>query len=265
MDLKKEFSKFNIDTFGVCDARLYNEHMGTSYDRCIVALFPYFCGYPEDSNISIYTHGKDYHLVTSAVLNRVAQNLSLSDYKVHSDIGPAIERELCVRSGLAFMGRNGMCINDKYGSWFFIGYIVCTGDFEISSPMPQRECLNCMKCVRSCPAKALEDGFCCDTCLSYITQKKGELTEVEKAYIRENQSVFGCDICQRVCPHNENVRHTEIEEFLSDRITHLSMDDVAPLTNKTFKKRYGDRAFAWRGKGVIERNLRIINGKEDKR
>ncbi len=263
MDLKKEFAKFNIDTFGICDAGLYNEHMGTSFSRCIVALFPYFCGYPENYNISIYTHGKDYHRVISSILTSVAENLSLANYKIHADIGPSIERELCVKAGLAFVGRNGMCINDKYGSYFFIGYIVCNGDFEISSPTPGRKCLNCMKCVHSCPTKALKDGFDCNICLSHITQKKGELTSLEEAYIKKHASVFGCDICQRVCPHNGNAECTEIEQFLNGRITHLAPEDVSPLTNKTFKERYGDRAFAWRGKGVLERNLKIIYGKED--
>ena len=105
MSIKEEFLKFNIDVFGICDAAPYNEAMGTDYGVCIVALFPYYNGYSDGSNISIYTHGRDYHLVTKDILTRVADSIGLRDYRIHSDIGPDIERTLCVNAGLAFRGK----------------------------------------------------------------------------------------------------------------------------------------------------------------
>ncbi len=255
MNLAKEFAKHNIDTFGVCDALDYNKAMGTEYKRCIVALFPYFCGYSDGSNLSIYTHGEDYHLVTRRILCSVADACLLGDYTVHSDTGPYIERTLAVKAGLCVVGRNGMCINQKYGSYFFIGYIACDADLEISKPL-SGSCLGCMRCVAACPGGALADGFCEDRCLSAITQKKGELTSEERISIQNHNTVFGCDICQMVCPHNKGAEHTPIEEFKKDRITRLSLSDIEHMSAREFKKRYHNRAFAWRGLSVLKRNLR---------
>ncbi len=257
MDLYTEFQKFNIDTFGVCSAESYNKVHGTDYKCCIVALFPYFCGYTEGSNLSIYTHGKDYHLVTERTLRAVAEGIGLDFYETHADIGPEIERSLAVDAGLAFVGKNGMAINDKYGSYFFIGYIACNADLPFSAPCT-KSCMNCNKCINACPGGALGDTFNPEKCLSAITQKKGELTLWEQNLIRENKTVFGCDICQKVCPHNQKTEYSPIEAFAKDRICSLSLEDLEGLTNKTFKEKYGDRAFAWRGKAVLQRNLGII-------
>ncbi len=258
MDLIGEFKKFNIDAVGVCSADLFNSVAKTDYKVCIVALFPYFCGYPDNSNLSIYTHGKDYHIVTKEILTSVAVSLGLENYEIHADIGPEIERSLALDAGLAFMGKNGMAINEKYGSYFFVGYIACNASLPLSEPCT-KSCMGCNKCISACPGGALGKNFNPERCLSAITQKKGELTEWEKDLILSNKTVFGCDICQRVCPHNQDAAHTLIPEFKENRITSLNLKDVECLTNKTFKEKYGDRAFSWRGKGVIERNLIITN------
>ena len=252
--LANEFAKLNIDTFGICDASLYNEVMGTDYSRCIVALFPYYCGYRDKSNLSIYTYGRDYHLVTREILTKVAENCGLSDFKVHSDTGPYIERQLAVSAGLAFMGRNGLCINRKYGSYFFIGYIVCSEEFKLSEPVTD-SCLDCGRCVSSCPGGALSDGFCEDKCLSAITQKKGDLSPTEEKLIQSHNTVFGCDICQMVCPHNRDISKTPISDFSDNLITELSYENIKDLSEREFKRIYADRAFSWRGLKPILRNL----------
>jgi len=257
MNLYSEFQKFNIDAVGVCSADLYNKARGTDYKVCIVALFPYFCGYPEGSNLSIYTHGRDYHLVTREVLSSVAQSLKLERYEIHADIGPEIERSLAAAAGLAFVGRNQMAINEKYGSYFFIGYIACDADLPLSQPC-EKSCLDCRRCINACPGAALGDSFNPQKCLSEITQKKGTLADWEKKLILENKTVFGCDICQRVCPHNEGAVYSPIPQFTENRIVSLEHSDLAGLTNKTFKEKYGERAFSWRGKAPLLRNLEIL-------
>ncbi len=256
--LKEVFLKYNIDEFGVTDAATFNKITGKNYSRIIVALFPYYAGYPKDSNISIYAHGLDYHIVTRDILSKVAKDLVLSFYDIYSDIGPEIERQMAIDAGLCFKGINDMCISSKYGSYFFIGYIACDADYEVSMPNNQ-SCMKCQKCVDACPGKALGGEFSPEKCLSAITQKKGELTEWERELIKENGYIFGCDICQKVCPHNENVKHTPIAEFTNDMVTKLSLEDLKGLTNKTFKEKYGDRAFSWRGKAILERNLKIFD------
>lgn len=256
MDLRKSFQKFNIDTFGICDASLYNKETGKSYKTCIVALFPYFCGYPKDYNISIYCHGMDYHLVTRKILTSVANSLGLSEYDVHSDTGPHIDRALALKAGLCFEGKNGLCINDKYGSYFFIGYIACNLDLSLSQPM-ERKCIGCNKCIDACPGGALGDGLNTERCLSHITQKRGELSSFEEELVKKGELVFGCDICQKVCPHNRDIEHTPIDDFCDNLVTTLSLDKLSSMSNKEFMQKYGDRAFSWRGKKIIERNLKL--------
>lgn len=259
MELKEAFEKFNIDTYGVCDASLFNKETGKNYKVCIVALFPYFCGYPDKYNLSIYTHGKDYHRVTHDILTSVAEKMDLAEYEVHSDTGPHIDRRLAVNAGLCFVGRNNMCINEKYGSYFFIGYIACNADIPLSTPT-DRLCVGCNKCLESCPGGALGDsGFDEAKCLSAITQKKGELTGKETELLKKSGIVFGCDICQSVCPHNEGVIHTPIDAFVNSRITSIEYDELISMSNREFREKFGDRAFSWRGKKVIERNLELQN------
>ena len=98
-------------------------------------------------------------------------------------------------------------------------------------------------------------------CLSYITQKKGDLEEEEEKVLKENKKVFGCDICQDICPHNKNIPITSIERFKQDTILKLDAEEINDISNKEFKRRYGNRAFSWRGKNIIKRNINIVSEK----
>lgn len=250
-------NSIGLDCVGFTSADVYNRTSDDNYKTAIVALFPYYCGEFSGANLSKYTFGKDYHKVAMEKLKFIADSSGICDYKAFSDIGPEIDRTLALNSGLCFKGLNQMCINHKYGSYFFIGYIVCNIDVEFDSPCIE-ECAKCGKCISSCPGGALADGFCEERCLSHITQKKGELTLAEIELIAKNKMAFGCDVCQDVCPHNKNIPITPIEEFKESVLHTLSLSDIQSLSNKEFKEKYGDRAFSWRGKQVIKRNLEII-------
>ncbi len=255
-DLSSVFEKLNIDTFGVTDAKPYNEIMNTDYKSAIVVLFPYYCGDDMKSPLSIYTHGRDYHIVIKNLLTKAADLLGLKKYAIHADIGPAIERRLAVEAGLCFKGRNQMCINQKYGSYFFIGYIVCDEEFKFKKH-DFSFCINCRKCIEACPGGALNDGFDESKCLSAITQKKGELSNYESNLIKNNDYIFGCDICQKVCPYNRSASKTEITDFCENLIFNLNLDELKDMSNKEFKRKYGNRAFAWRGKSILVRNIEL--------
>ena len=95
-------------------------------------------------------------------------------------------------------------------------------------------------------------------CLSYITQKKEELSEDEINVLKENKKVFGCDVCQDVCPHNKNISTTNIKEFYEDLMFNLDKDEINSISNKEFKRRYKEKAFSWRGKKIIQRNMEIL-------
>lgn len=224
----------------------------------IVLLFSYKTD--TDGNISSYARGKDYHTVLKdiskpliALINSLGYNASF-----FCDNANLNERFLAREAGLGFIGENGFLISPEFGSFVFLAHIIT--DLEISPDTPNKDfCMACGKCKNACPTKALSTGDFY-SCLSYITQKKGELSKSEANLIKKTRMCWGCDICQKVCPHNENVPTTKIPEFSENLICNLN--DIA-MSNKEFKQTYSDRAFSWRGKGVIERNLNIINNPKD--
>lgn len=229
----------------------------------IVCAFPYYIGELEDSNLSKYCYGKDYHIVVKDVLQEVCEEIKkdISDfkYKVFADNGPLVDRYLAYLSGIGYYGINNNIITDKYGSYVFIGYIVNNFEFEIDKPL-DKTCCKCNKCVKYCPGNALEGNYKMDPkkCLSYLTQKKEELSKDEKEKIKNNKMVFGCDICQDVCPHNKNIEKTSIEDFKISLLGKLDEEEIEEISNKEFKRRYGNRAFSWRGRKIIKRNMDII-------
>ena len=223
----------------------------------IVCAFSYYAG-EQKGNVSRYARGIDYHMVAKEKMEYLCEFLRDSGFiaEAYADTGTLNERLLASLSGIAFIGRNRMAINEKLGSYFFIGYILT--DCKLPCDIPNTNtCKNCGKCIAACPLGALsQDGFCEEKCLSYITQKKGELSETEQEAIRKTKTIWGCDICQEVCPHNNGMVITDIEEFKENLIPDLLVNEN--ITNKEFKKIYGNRAFSWRGKGVISRNQKII-------
>lgn len=229
----------------------------------IVCAFPYYIEQNQKSNISKYCYGIDYHLVIKEKLNNICEEIKSKDesfnYKIFADNGPLVDRYLAYLSGIGYFGINNNIITDKYGSYVFIGYIVTNYDLKPDKPT-SKICMNCNKCVKYCPGNALEGNYKMDPkkCVSFITQKKEELTTEEKEKLKRNKSIFGCDICQQVCPHNKNICESNIDEFTTNLITSLNEDEINSISNKEFKRRYKDRAFSWRGRNIIKRNMDIL-------
>lgn len=231
----------------------------------IVCAFPYYVGNYQDSNISKYCYGEDYHIVTKKILAEICLEINNEipsfKYEIFADNGPLVDRYLAYLSGIGFFGINNNIINDKYGSYIFIAYIINNYEFEADEPSA-KTCLKCNKCVKYCPGNAILGNFEMDSrkCLSYITQKKEKLSEKEVQILKENGKVFGCDICQDVCPHNEKIQATNIEAFKKELITKINKAEIDKISNKEFKRRYKNKAFSWRGRIIIKRNLDIIYG-----
>lgn len=234
----------------------------------IVCAFPYYNGESEKSNISKYCYGQDYHIVVKDILQKICDYLTEEipnfEFKYFADNGPLVDRHLAYLSGVGYFGINNNIITDEYGSYVFIGYIMNNYEFTPDEPLP-KTCIKCMKCVKYCPGNALLGNYGMNPkrCLSYITQKKGELTDEEVKLLKEEKKVFGCDICQDVCPHNKNIMITNINEFKENLITKLNYEEIDSISNKEFKRRYGNRAFSWRGRNIVKRNMDIIYEKSD--
>lgn len=231
----------------------------------IVCLFPYYTGSQSEANLSKYTYSRDYHLVIKEKLTLIQAYLQslLPDFQsqAYADTGPLADRYLAYLAGLGFYGVNSCLITDKYGSYFFIGYLLTNVPFPPDSPL-DRVCLQCGRCQAACPGQIILGDFTIDPrgCKSYLTQKKAALSPAEIAIIGKTPLVFGCDICQDVCPHNQNISVTPLAEFQADLLPSVREDELTPLSNKEFRRLFGDRAFSWRGKQVLLRNLDITAG-----
>jgi len=153
--------------------------------------------------IAAYAHGKDYHITVGAILRELAAPVGGLPFV---DSLPIAERELAAMAGLGFIGKNTMLINPKFGSGFFIGGIllnISNSQLSTFNSQLNNGCAKCRKCIDACPNKAItEDGFLDSRrCAAYLTiEHRGEFNEEQREWAKH--SVFGCDICQRVCPYN---------------------------------------------------------------
>jgi len=231
-----------LPLWGIC------EHDGK---HVIVAAFPYLL--PEEHyagrNVARYAVPRDYHSICGARLERACALLRDAfpeeEFRPHCDSTSLPEVELAVKAGLGERGKHNLLITKKYGSWVFLGEIITSAELIFNDQLSIVNCDSCNACVSACPTGALgETSFDKTKCLSFITQKKGKLTPEEAALMKMAGTVWGCDLCQEACPHNRGTRIEPLPEFLLDPIAHVK--ENAPLAG---------RAYAWRGEGVIKRNL----------
>ena len=224
----------------------------------IVCLFPYYTGMTESANISIHAQGTDYHKIVNKKLSRIKDFIekeSNARCECFCDTGSLCDRYLAYLAGLGFIGLNTCLINEKYGSYVFIGYIVTDLELESDTPI-KNKCVKCNKCEKACPGNAIDGEFSINAgrCVSYITQLK-KLTEEQTKILKSQTMVYGCDECQKVCPYNEKASLTPIKEFYENKEPKLKKEEILNMSNKEFLKKYGDFSFSWRGKATILRNF----------
>lgn len=206
--------------------------------------------------------GKDYHFILREKMDELIAYIKEEagetvSFKPMVDTGELVDVAVAQRAGLGFIGRNGLLITEEYGSYVYLGEIITNLEFE-----PDKEvafgCGDCTRCVDACPTDALlGDGrMNAQRCLSYQTQTKGYMP---KEYRRNmGHVIYGCDICQIVCPYNKGVDSHFHEDMEPD--PESTMPELKPLltiSNKEFKNQFGELAGSWRGKKPLQRNAII--------
>ena len=233
------------------------EREGFTPRSVIVYLLPYYTG--ETVNISRYAASLDYHLAlrecADGIISALRESYPDMRAKGYGDHSPISEVSAALVAGLGVIGDNGLILNEKYGSYVFIGDVVTDIDPDDLGAIAPREvlgCHHCGACKRACPTGILRGEG--DDCLSAITQRKGELTAAESDMMRKYNTVWGCDLCQSSCPYNRQPIATPIEFFYRERISELTRE----LLDSMDKLAFTNRAFAWRGRRTVERNLDIL-------
>lgn len=217
--------------------------------------------------VSRYAWGDiDYHYVLRDKLEQIIAFLGERvPYPVEAvpyvDTGPPVERSVAERAGVGWFGKNNCIYVPGHGSWVFLGEILTNVDLVPDAPQ-SKSCGLCTRCLDACPTAAITGPFRIDPnrCLSYITQMPGVIPlEFRRPMGR---MLFGCDICQLVCPWNWDAEPTNRPEFMP-RTALGNRPELIPLltmTNGEFKRWFGGTAMAWRGKKIIQRNACICLG-----
>lgn len=199
---------------------------------------------PERAWISRYAWGDDYHdLIRDALNALVARMREFADfeYRICVDTAPLLERSCARDAGLGWIGKNTCLIHQYAGSWFFLGEVITTLDLESGTPAENR-CGTCTRCIDACPTDAIlpnpAGGFELDSrlCISCLTiELRGTINEALRAGV--GRHVFGCDICQDVCPWNRRAAFT-LESAFKPRDPEPDLERFAALDEEDFRRMF---------------------------
>ena len=258
--------KKNIDLVGVLPlsacrvTRPYLlERANIASGTVFVLAIPYYTPLCEDADrcISAYAISRDYHLffeeLFGELLPYLKKHFPTARFAAFADHSPISEIHAAARAGLGVIGKNGLLLTQKYGSYVFLGEVIT--DFEI--PCRAHEvnfCIDCGACKNACPSSVAEKNLC----LSALSQKKGKLSEEEERILLSTNTVWGCDRCQECCPYNHDAMaagtiYSPISFFYEKTISSPTTEEIKNMSDKDFS----ERAYSWRGREVILRNLRL--------
>lgn len=233
------------------------KHADIDSGSAIVFAVPYYVDDEGGSTVSVYAVPKDYHLyfkeLSDSILPKLKKNFQNNKFVIYADHSPINEVEAAAKCGLGVIGKHGLLITEKYSSFVFIGSLITDAVID-SPPYEIRGCEDCGLCKIHCPSALSKSD-----CLSAITQKKGELSEYEVGLIKKHRTAWGCDICQKACPHtkkaiSDGTITSPIPFFSSNRLPSPTYEDVINMSDAEFSQ----RAFSWRGRPAILRNLKLL-------
>jgi epoxyqueuosine reductase len=223
----------------------------------------------ENVKIARYALGNDYHFVIKNMQNELINFIKgfypNANFKNYVDTGSILERQWAVRAGLGWQGKNGLVISRNIGSWFFIGIIITDIEFESDNQIPNY-CGTCRKCIDACPTNAIVNPSVIDAnkCISYWTIAAKHNLDIPETINTHNPNwLFGCDICQEVCPWNKKLQqNTRIKEFLVKNYENeISLLHLIDITNEEFNKIFKNSAIKAIKSEGLKRNLQALKKK----
>lgn len=215
--------------------------------------------------LSQYAYGKDYHFVIKDKLKSlftfIQEQVGEIEGRVFTDSAPVLEREWARRSGMGWNGKHTLLIHPKAGSYFFLAELISDLDLPEDSPIKDY-CGTCTRCIDACPTEAIApEGYLLDgsKCISYLTI---ELRDAIPSSFQDKMDnwMFGCDICQQVCPWNRFAqKHNEPDFEPHENLLELKKNEWEELTVETFRKVFKKSAVKRTKFDGLERNIRFLN------
>ena len=226
---------------------------------------------PDDlprGRISNYAWGQDYHDWMLPRLEELAAFIRAevggdARHRAYVDTGPVLERAFAAQAGLGFVGKNTCLIHPRLGSWLFLGELLLNVDLPpTAGPLPPR-CSTCTRCLDTCPTGALAAPYQLDArrCISYLTiELKGSIPPDLRPLIGDR--IYGCDVCQEVCPWQRFAQPTAVAAFRPVSPAHAlpSLVDLIPLDEEGFRRRFRGSSILRIGRGRLLRNVTVALG-----
>lgn len=230
----------------------------------VVTLTNYFHGTARHG-VAQYAWSSDYHDVLGTRLEQVATAIREvvpgAKTRCYLDAGPVPERELAQRAGLGWIGKNMMLIQPEIGSFTFIGVVLTDAALAPDQPFDADRCGTCRRCLDACPTNAFPEPHVLDAtrCISYLTiEHRGAFNEEQRGHV--GNWIFGCDVCQDVCPWNESFAQATSDAAFAPRaeVRAPELTALLEMDDDAFTRRYGDTPFARPGRAGMRRNAAAV-------
>ncbi len=216
-----------------------------------------------EGKISRYAWGDDYHIHVTERIQKlfecIKQMAPESEGRYYVDTGPVMDKYWAEKAGIGWRGKHTNVITKEFGSWVFLGEIITTLELEYDAPM-EDFCGTCTACIEACPTNAIVEPYIVDSnrCISYLTiEHRGEIDDSLKPHFEG--WIYGCDICQDVCPWNRFQQQTADEEYFPrDGNVTPNLDALIELSQEEFSRRFKDSPIKRTKREGIVRNAKLV-------
>jgi epoxyqueuosine reductase len=246
--------------------RRYDQFHDVQFDSSFQTIITLGLAYPSETVryigkpyglLSRYSYGVDYHLVFQKKLDLIVEELKAINIQAKAEVDSMKidERFAASLSKIGFIGKNQFLIHPTFGSYLYLATILIDQTIEDTYQVVD-DCGDCRICVDLCPTNALDQNFHMERCISYTTQAKIPLTKEMRDPIKK--MVYGCDVCQVVCPKNKGIDYHLHQAFEPDGLEQIDLLELLKMSNKEYLKIYQNNASSWRGLLLMKRNAIVV-------